>query len=248
MKVLILGGTTEASALAQRLAGDTLYDATLSFAGRTANIAAPSVSTRVGGFGGMEGLVRYLQDRAVAAVVDATHPFAAQMSAHAVAAARIACVPLLRLERPQWHPEASDRWIDVSDMAEAARVLGKAPCRVFLPIGKLEIGAFASTPQHFYLIRAIDAFEPPFPHCRVIAARGPFAVEAEQKLLASERIDIVVSKNSGAAATVAKIIAARNLELPVVMVARPVLSPAETVRDVSQALDWLHRLLPSRGE
>lgn len=241
MKILILGGTTQASILAQRLAGEGRHDVLLSFAGRTANPVFPPVPCRAGGFGGVYGLIRFLGDNSIGVLVDATHPFAAQMSLHAVHAARAINLPLLRLQRPAWEKCEGDIWTEVPDMRAAARALGPVPRRVFLPIGKLETGAFSIAPQHDYLIRAVDSFTPPpeLNRVRVITARGPFAVEDEVRLMNDTRIETVVSKNSGAGATYAKIVAARRLGIPVVMVARPALSEAQTVATVEAARDWV---------
>ncbi|MFZ5930426.1 MAG: cobalt-precorrin-6A reductase [Pseudomonadota bacterium] len=253
MKILILGGTTQASILTKRLAGEGRHDVLLSFAGRTANPVLPPVPCRVGGFGGVDGLIRFLGESSIDVLVDATHPFAAQMSLHAVHAVRAINLPLLRLQRPAWEKCEGDLWTEVADMHAAARALGTTARRVFLPIGKLEIGAFSIAPQHDYLIRAVDSFTPPpeLDRARVITARGPFAVEDEVKLMNGARIEIVVSKNSGAAATSAKIVAARRLGIPVVMVARPALPEAQTVATVEAALDWIenqHAASVLRGE
>jgi precorrin-6A/cobalt-precorrin-6A reductase len=240
--VLILGGTSEGRALAVRLAADARFRALLSFAGRTQHIADPGVPYRVGGFGGVEGLVAHLEREGHRALVDATHPFAAQMSCHAARAAERAGVPLVRLEGPAWRELPGDRWQAVSSMAEAPAALGEAPRRVFLSIGRQEVGHFARAPQHDYLIRAVDPFEPALERARVICARGPFELEHERALFERERIEVLVSKNAGTPSTYAKIEAARQLGVPVVMVARPSLPPIDTVPDVAGALAWLAAL------
>jgi precorrin-6A/cobalt-precorrin-6A reductase len=237
--VLILGGTSEARRLAVRLAGDARFDAMLSFAGRTEQIVDPGVPYRVGGFGGARGLCDHLQRERYRALVDATHPFAAQMSRNAAQAAELCGVPLVRLEGPPWSPIDGDRWLEVATMAEAASALGAAPRRVLCTVGRLEMAAFAAAPWHEYVLRAVDPFEPPLPRARVIAARGPFELDAERALLERERIEVLVSKNSGTPSTYAKIVAARQLGIPVVMVSRPVLPAAPIVPDVSIALAWL---------
>jgi precorrin-6A/cobalt-precorrin-6A reductase len=240
--VLILGGTQEGRTLAERLAPDARYDSLLSFAGRTASLQAPGVPHRVGGFGGSAGLGAFLREQRIHALIDATHPFAAQMSSHAVSACEVTHTPLIRLERPAWHATETDQWLVVPDMPAAAAALGAAPRRVFLSVGRLEIAAFAAAPQHDYLIRAVDAFEPNLPQARVITARGPFEFEAEHALLESERIAVVVSKNSGTAATYPKIAAARALGLPVVMVARPQLPAARCAATLDEIVAWLDAL------
>jgi precorrin-6A/cobalt-precorrin-6A reductase len=239
LQVLILGGTSEARRLAERLAEDPRFEAMLSFAGRTENVVDPGVRYRVGGFGGTEGLCQHLRRERCRALIDATHPFAAQMSRNAAQAAELCGVPLLRLEPPPWSPVEGDRWLEVATMAEAAAALGATPRRVLSTVGRLEVGAFAAAPWHEYLIRAVDAFEPPLPRARVIAARGPFDLAAERALLERERIDVLVSKNSGTPSTYAKIVAARELRVPVVMVSRPTLPAVPSVPNISRALAWL---------
>jgi precorrin-6A/cobalt-precorrin-6A reductase len=217
----------------------------LSFAGRTESLADPGVPYRVGGFGGVEGLVAHLGRQGYHALIDATHPFAAQMSRHAAEAARQVRLPLLRVECPPWSPEPGDRWTLVPDMVRAAAALGPRARRVLLTIGRLDLAAFQHAPQHDYLIRAVDPFTPPLPRARVIAERGPFDVEGECRLLERERIELIVSKNSGTAATAAKLHAARRLALEVVMVARPELPsvpPVQTVQTASEAVAWLQTL------
>lgn len=183
MRVLILGGTTEAASLARLLADDSRFEATLSLAGRTSAPAAQPLPTRIGGFGGVEGLVRYLQAEKIEAVVDATHPYAAQMSAHAVAACRQTGLALASLTRAPWTEQAGDRWQHVSNTESAAMVLGDTPRRVFLTIGRQELPVFASAPQHHYLARLIDApkGERLPPHLVLLQARGPFDLAAERR-------------------------------------------------------------------
>lgn len=244
-RVVILGGTSEGRLLAEQLAGDDRFAAVLSFAGRTRSLQPPRAPYRVGGFGGVPGLIEYLQAERCAALVDATHPFAAQMSHHAAQAAQATGTPLLRVECPPWQRVAGDRWVDVPDMAAAAAALGERPLRVFSSVGRLEVEAFRAAPHHDYLLRAVDEFEPGLPRARVLAARGPFEQAGERALFLRERIDILVSKNAGTAATYAKLEAARALQLPVLMVARPVLPLVPTVSTAESALSWLHAL---RGE
>lgn len=236
---MILGGTSEGRQLAEQLADDDRFAIILSFAGRTRSLQPPRAPYRVGGFGGIPGLIEYLQAERCAALVDATHPFAAQMSRHAAQAAEATGTPLLRLEHPPWQRQEGDRWIEVADMAAAASALGERPLRVFSSVGRLEVAAFHAAPQHDYLLRAVDEFEPGLPHARVLAARGPFELVAERELLVRERIDVIVSKNAGTPATYAKLEAARQLQLPVVMVARPVLPVAHSVATAESARSWL---------
>lgn len=245
LRVLILGGTTESRLLGERLADDARFRTMLSFAGRTRSPQLPDTAHRVGGFGGVAGLTEYLQRERIHALVDATHPFAAQMSTHAVLAARATGIPLLRVERPAWSAQPGDRFTGVRDMHAAAAALGATPKRVFLAVGRLEVAAFAAAPQHGYLIRAVDAFDAAelgLRDARVLAARGPFALEEERALLERERIEIVVSKNSGTDATYAKIEAARALQLPVILIERPQLPAADTAATVDDVLAWLTAL------
>lgn len=251
LKVLILGGTSEGRVLAEQLAADARVDALLSFAGRTASLQAPALPHRIGGFGGVAGLIDFLRAGGFHALIDATHPFAARMSANAVHAAAALQLPLLRVERPAWVPVEGDRWHEVDDMDAAARALGGEPRRVFLTIGRLEIEAFSSAPQQHYLARAVDPFVLPLPNAKLISARGPFDVAAERELLERETIEIIVSKNAGTPATYAKIEAARALGLPIIMVRRPQLPAAETVASVAAAQAWLagvHGASQRRGE
>jgi len=246
LRVLILGGTTEASALAQQVAGDPRLAPILSLAGRTVSPRAQPIATRTGGFGGIDGLVRFLHDEAIEAVVDATHPYADQMSAHAVAACRETGVPLASLVRLEWQPEAGDRWQVVPSFDAAAHALGTPPRRVFLSLGRQELHVFAAAPQHHYIARLIERPEREDlpPDLRLIQARGPFDREAELRLLIEERIDVMVSKNAGGNATYAKIAAARALALPVVMIARPHKPAGHILTAVEKAVAWLHGLAP----
>lgn len=241
MHVLVLGGTTEASALAARLAGRRDLHVTLSLAGRTAQPKPAPVPTRVGGFGGAEGLARWLGEHRIGAVIDATHPFAAVISRNAAAACAQAGAPLLGLRRPPWRAQAGDRWTEVSTMPEAVAALGPAPRRVFLTVGRLELPAFAAAPRHAYVVRTIEPIGDALPAPRVVAIRdrGPFDEADERALMREHGIEVVVTKNSGGAATYGKIAAARALGLPVVMVARPAKPAGPAVESVEAALAWI---------
>ncbi|GJE17805.1 cobalt-precorrin-6A reductase [Methylobacterium marchantiae] len=243
MRVLILGGTTEASTLVKGL--DSRIDAILSLAGRTSAPKREPVRTRIGGFGGVEGLAAWIAENRIEAVIDATHPFAARISANAALACEAVGVSLLAIRRPAWERQAGDVWTEVDTMAEAAACLGTAPRRVFLTIGRLEVGAFAVAPQHDYVVRAIEPVGDalPVPRLTEIAARGPFDEVAEAAFLAERRIEILVSKNSGGPATYGKIAAARTLSLPVLIVRPPRKPDVERVTDAAGALAWLERRL-----
>jgi precorrin-6A/cobalt-precorrin-6A reductase len=247
-RLLILGGTTEARRLAERLAGRDDLRVTLSLAGRTLDPVKQPVPVRTGGFGGVAGLVAFLRQNAVDGVIDATHPFAAQMSRHASEAAAAAGVPLLALRRPAWDPVEGDRWTEVESVAEAAAALGERPRRAFLALGRQELAPFEALPQHAYLIRSVDPVEPPLavPDAVYVTARGPFGVEDDVRLLTEHRIDVVVSKNAGGDASYAKIAAARRLGLPVVMVRRPAVPDVPAVATVEAAVAWIAHLAASR--
>ncbi len=244
MRILILGGTTEASALAARLAGNPAFTPVLSMAGRTSEPRPLPIPTRIGGFGGVEGLVRFLAQERIEAVIDATHPFAAIMSRNAAEACAQAQVPLLALRRPPWVAQEGDRWIEVASMEDAVRALGETPRRVFLTVGRLELPPFAAAPQHTYLVRTIEPIGDALPVPNVIAIqdRAPFDEAAERALMAREQIEVVVTKNSGGMATYPKIAAARALGLPVIVVARPEKPRGvEEVATAEAALAWLER-------
>jgi len=246
MNILILGGTSEARQLAGRLTGRRDLKVTLSLAGRTAHPAAQPVPVRVGGFGGAEGLAEYLAAERIDVLIDATHPYADTMAAHAATAAVQAGVPIVALKRPAWTPLADDRWIEVDGIDGAVAALGEAPRRVFLAIGRNEVDAFEAAPQHDYLIRSVDPVEPPLklPHANYLLARGPFREDDERALLEQHRIEFVVAKNSGGKATAGKIAAARALGVAVVMLRRPAQPAVPTVGTVQAALAWLDHLPP----
>jgi len=242
-RMLLLGGTAEARSLAAALHRDPGVTVTSSLAGRVADPRLPPGRTRVGGFGGVDGLVRWLGDEHIDALIDATHPFAATMSAAAAAAAGRAGVPLLRLSRPAWRAHPGDRWNHVDSLAEAARTLPALGSRVFLTTGRQGLSEFAHLDELWFLVRAIDPPTPPVPRAmELLLDRGPFSEETERELMLRHEIRVVVTKNSGGEATAAKLAAARRLGLPVVMVRRP--PPPEgvtTVDNVAAALELLAR-------
>lgn len=248
MRLLILGGTTEASALARNVVGWADLDPILSLAGRTQNPVEPPIPFRTGGFGGVDGLKSYLTDEKIDVVVDATHPFAAQMSAHAAQACRDLNLPLALFTRAAWRPVPGDRWLPVADMAEATKALGDDPRRAFLTVGGLQLAAFATAPQHHYLVRTIDPPEAvaALPDHRLILARGPFAVDDEITLMRDERIDVLVTKNSGGKATAAKLAAARTLDIEVIMVERPKAEDVLAFEKLDAVMAWVlaHRPAP----
>ena len=244
----MLGGTTEASALARLIAAHDGLEGMLSLAGATRSPMASPLDTRIGGFGGADGLADYLRRNGTDVVVDATHPFAAVISANALAAATAARIPCLAVLRPAWEEVPGDRWIRVPDVKSAAAALGEAPRRVFLTIGRKDLAPFCDAAPHSYLVRSVD---PPPPdllprNATVIAARGPFALQDEENLLHRHGIDTIVTKNSGGSATAAKLDAARKKGIPVVMVDRP--PPAgPAVPTVGEAWRWLIALHAGTG-
>ncbi len=241
MRILILGGTMEARMLAGRLAGDPTIAPILSLAGRTNNPALPAIPYRVGGFGGIAGLISYMRTESIDLVIDATHPFAEQMSAHAEAACRETSVPLALFTRPPWMPCDGDCWSEVENATAAALALGAIPRRVFLTVGRLQLPAFAAAPMHHFLIRTIDAPEPPpkLPSYRLLLARGPFSLADEIALMEAEKIDILVSKNSGGAATYPKIEAARKLGIPVILMRPPARAEVPCFHDLETILGFI---------
>jgi precorrin-6A/cobalt-precorrin-6A reductase len=237
-RILLLGGTAEASHLARALAAAG-KDAVFSYAGRTDSPVAQPLPMRVGGFGGVAGLVDYLRAARIGAVVDATHPFAAQMSRNAIEACAQAKVPLLGLERLPWVAGEGDRWTHVSSMEAAVAALPDAPARVFLAIGKQNLALFAAKPHH-YLLRLVDAPEAkPLPDCTVVLARGPFEADGDKALMLQHNISTVVAKNAGGAGAKAKLIAARALGLPLILIDRPTLPKRGVVGSVAEVMAWL---------
>lgn len=236
----MLGGTTEATALCRAMA-EADVRGTISFAGRVARPVRQPLPQRVGGFGGVGGLADYLRADRITHVVDATHPFAAQMSRNAIAACAEANVPLTALTRAPWSPEAGDHWTRVSDIAGAVAALDRPAERVMLAIGRLNLPAFAPHPQHWYLLRLVDPPEvpPPFPEHHILVDRGPFDAATDLALMRDHRISLVVSKNSGGRGAYAKILAARELSLPVIMIDRPELPKRRELHGVSEVLDWV---------
>ena len=246
--VLLLGGTSGASELAQALY-QTGVRACFSYAGVTQQPLAQPLPTRSGGFGGPEGLAAFIRTQGISHVVDATHPFAAQMSRNACEACAATGTALLALERAPWQAQPGDSWTEVASMADAASALPEAATRVFLAVGRKQLDAFATKPQHHYLLRLVDAPLPgslPLPRHTVVQGRGPFSLQDDLALLQQQGIAWLVAKNAGGPATRGKIDAARALGLPVVMVQRPVLPLRPRTESVAAVLHWLrHGALPS---
>lgn len=241
MRVLILGGTGEARALAAELVRVPQIDVVSSLAGRVSDPALPLGEVRVGGFGGADGLSAYLREAGIDAVVDATHPFAATITRNAADAVRRERVPAILLRRPEWVAGPDDRWTIVPDIAAAARATASAPAGcVFVTTGRRDLAAFAADAQHVHLVRAVEKPEPPMPpRTTVLLDRGPFTVESETYLMRANRVVVLATKNSGGPMTQAKLVAARELDVPVVMVRRPPLPEGVTVvPTVAEALAW----------
>jgi precorrin-6A/cobalt-precorrin-6A reductase len=239
-QVLVLGGTGEARRLAAALVARGV-DVLSSLAGRVADPALPEGDVRIGGFGGSEGLARWLAEHRPRAVVDATHPFAAQITASAATAAAVIGTPLLRLQRPGWTPRPGDAWRFVDSLTEAAAAVEQYRS-VFLTTGRQGVAAFAGLPGRV-LVRAVDPPAEPLPAgATLLLARGPFSVADELALLCEHAVDVVVTKDSGGHMTEAKLTAARELGIPVVLVRRPPLPPGvPTVATVEEALAWVQR-------
>ncbi|WP_226688261.1 cobalt-precorrin-6A reductase [Ruegeria arenilitoris] len=237
--LLILGGTTEANALAKAVTAQGV-PATYSYAGRVDNPRPQPLPVRVGGFGGAHGLAQYLCDHAITHVIDATHPFAAQMSRNAIAACRDTGLPLAALTRPAWTAQDGDRWQHVPDIGGAVAALSGLAQRVFLAVGRMHLEDFAAQPQHHYLLRLVDELgELPLPNCDVVVSRGPFTETDDRALMQRHDIELVVSKNAGGSGARAKIDAARALGLPVLMIDRPILPQRHELTSVTQVLNWL---------
>lgn len=246
-RLLILGGTGEAAELAQAIAATPQLanlELIISLAGRTQQ--PKQDSTRIGGFGGVDGLIDYLQANAIDLLIDATHPFAAKISDHAYLAATAVKIPHLMLLRPEWVKTAEDNWIEVTSNTTAAATLlelgqNNLAHRIFLTIGRQELAAYAHLRDQWFLMRMID---PPLentaqPPGQILLERGPFDLAGERSLLQEYHIDLMVSKNSGGDATYGKIIAARELELPVIMIQRPALPQGMRVNTIAGAIAWI---------
>ncbi len=240
----MLGGTTEAYALAASLAGDASIRTITSLAGRTTSPRLPQGEVRIGGFGGAEGLAAYLLTQKIDATIDATHPFSARMGWNAAAAAKTAQVKLLRLARPAWQAGPGDHWIDVGDWDEAVSVVARESRRVLLAIGRQELEPFAAITDVFFLIRSVEAPEPMpgFANAELLLSRGPFDATSERALIEAQNIDTIVCKNSGGSVVDGKLKAARGLGLRMVMKRRPARPEVASVATVDDAVAWVRAL------
>lgn len=242
--MLLLGGTAEGRELAVRLGDVPDLRAVSSLAGRLDDPRLPVGEVRSGGFGGVNGLAAWLRANSPAMVVDATHPFAGQISGHALAASELAQSPLLRLQRPGWTARAGDRWLRVPDVAAAADLVPTVGRRPLLTTGRQDLASFTGHPVCSLLdllVRCVEAPDTPLPaRTTVLLARGPYTFAGDRALLRERGIDVLVTKDSGGDRTRAKLDAARELGLPVVMIDRPPASPGvATVASVAEAEQWV---------
>jgi len=242
IRALILGGTADANLLATEIARAGIA-AVYSYGGRTRAPADQPLPTRIGGFGGVSGLADYIRREGITHVIDATHPFAAEMSSNAAAACAETGAPLIALERAPWAKVTGDNWIEIHDVNAAVAVLPEAPAKIFLAIGRQHIAPFATRPQHAYTLRFVDPPEAPLPFAAdVVVSRGPFTLDGELQMMRARGIAWIVARNSGGDGARAKIDAARTLGLPVIMISRPRLPERPHVESVSEVMQWLgHR-------
>ncbi|MEO0357025.1 MAG: cobalt-precorrin-6A reductase [Pseudomonadota bacterium] len=240
LNLLILAGTTEATALG-RMVHDRGTAGTVSFAGRVDRPIRQPLPQRIGGFGGAAGLAAYIRSNGITHVIDATHPFAVQMSHNAVTGCAAAGVPLVALTRAPWAAQAGDNWTHVPDIAGAVAALDRPAGRIMLAVGRMHLAEFTPNPQHFYLLRLVDPPKDalPLPSTHVIVDRGPFTAADDQQLMQDFKIDLIVSKNAGGTGAAAKITAARALGLPVIMIDRPQVPDRAEVFAPAAVFDWL---------
>ncbi len=244
-RILLLGGTGESRALAARLAECEGLEVITSLAGRTEHPLAIPGSLRIGGFGGVDALARYLTHEKIDLLIDATHPFAERISENAEAACRRSGTARLVLSRAAWQAVEGDRWIAVADAQAAAEALKGLARQVFLSVGRQELEAFEDLRDIWFLVRMIDAprGDLPLKNYEVVLGRGPFETNGERALILLHGIQALVTKNSGGEATYAKIAVARELGLPVVMIERPPGKESETAESVDEALEWISQRL-----
>lgn len=238
--LLILGGTTQASRLAESCAAHKL-NATLSYAGRVERVKPQPIPTRSGGFGGAEGLAQYIQSNNITHLIDATHPFAAQISGNAITAARSLALPYCAFTRPAWQPQSDDDWQIIPSLEAAIDWLERPAMRVMLAIGRQYLSAFEAQPHHHYLLRLVDPpITPPnFPNHQIVISRGPFTLASDLELLKQHHIEVIISKNSGGEGARAKLDAARQLGLQVVMIERPSYPERLEFNALDAVMNWV---------
>lgn len=240
-RLLILGGTGDAVKLLDRASSLPGLKVITTLAGRTQVPKAVVGEVRVGGFGGEAGLVEYLNTEKIDLIIDATHPFAAQISWHVAGAATQTNIPRLMLLRPAWTRLPEDDWIEVESIQKSVMAIPATAERIFITIGRQQLALFARLTDRWCLMRSIDPPDPsiPLPPGKLLLDRGPFTLESERQLLTQYRIQAIVSKNSGGDATYAKIIAARELKIPVITIHRPIVPEGDRVADIESAIQWL---------
>lgn len=241
-KILILGGTGEALKLAESLcAAGTDWQVISSLAGRVAEPRLPPGDIRVGGFGGGAGLAHYLSAEKISFMIDATHPFARRMGWNAAEATEATGVPLVRLARQAWQAQPGDKWTEVDDWESAVALLRGRFSRVFLALGRQELAPFTALKDTAFVIRSVEPPDPAlkFAQADFVLARGPFRLADERALLLQHQIDAIVCKNSGGSATAAKLEAARELEIDVIMQRRPPRPDVPQVDSIAGVIDWL---------
>jgi precorrin-6A/cobalt-precorrin-6A reductase len=241
-RILILGGTSDALELANHLSTNERFRLIYSLAGRVEHPRVPNQSCEIrkGGFGGIDGLASYLTTHRIQAIIDATHPFAAQITRHAEVASQTTGIPLLIYARPPWTSLPQDRWHEVPNLQHAAALIPSLGRRVFLAIGRQEVSVFAYCTDAHFLIRSIEPPTGPLPpDANILFARGPFYLADELTLLRDHAIDVIVTKNSGGPATYPKVEAAREMQIPVIMVQRPPATSARPVTTIPAVEEWL---------
>ncbi len=240
--LLLLAGTSEARRIAGALAAEGI-PAVASLAGATRMPEKLALETRVGGFGGRQGFIDFLQENAITAILDATHPFAAEISARTANVASSMAIPHLLLLRPPWRPSQGDDWTMIARESDAARHIAPGST-VFLATGRQSLEGFANLEGRRLICRRIDPPRAPFPYANgtYLLGRGPFTVDDEIALFEQLGVDVLVVKNAGGESSRAKLDAARALSIPVIMIERPPPPAADTVATVAEALDWVRGL------
>lgn len=243
--LLVLGGTAEAVELAVVLSQISRLEVIYSLAGKTTKPNLPNCRVRVGGFGGIKGLEEYLLRANIAAVVDATHPFAAQMASNVAAASASLKIPRLKLVRQEWMPATGDNWICVPNVQEAAHYVEGSYWRVFLATGISDIETFTSAQYSKFFVRVIEPLQHALPlsDYELIFQRGPFVIADEQALFERLCIELVICKNSGGRGAEAKLTAARNCGIPVLMIARPEMPLGQIVPTIEEATRWVETVI-----
>ena len=257
-KILILGGSSEAFSLAETLENNTDYKVISSLAGRTSIPRKPAGTYRTGGFGGSEGLVKYLTDENIHAIIDATHPFAEKITINASLAAKKTNCPIIHISRPEWQKQKNDNWIEVPTMQEAAKVIDAEHTPCFLTIGRLELSTFINRNDIQFLCRAIEPPKNTDPikqsnrnpknedewpdNFKFIYAKGPYNYQDEKKLIKEHGIKCIVTKNSGGEKAKAKLDVAKDLNIPVIMIKRPPSPKGLIVKKTEDALKWLEKI------